>query len=80
MGKQAALQMKFCQTCLDFSNQFAAKTEQLLAATSDLAGMAGWGGKREAFEAAKLEVQRLRGECNTVKSDMKRHQSERGHV
>jgi hypothetical protein len=72
--------MKFCQTCLDFSNLYAAKTEELLAATSDMAGMAGARGKRQAFEAAKVEVNRLRGECHAVKADMKRHQSEAGHA
>jgi hypothetical protein len=71
--------MKFCQTCLDFSNVYAAKTEELLAATSDMAGMAGHG-KRGAFEAARVRVQRLHEECDAVKADMKRHQSERGHV
>jgi hypothetical protein len=72
--------MKFCQTCLDFSNRFAAKAEELLVATSDMAGMAGVRGKHEAFEAGRVEVQRLRGECDTVKADMKRHQSEHGHA
>jgi hypothetical protein len=72
--------MKFCQTCLDFSNQLAAKTEELLRATSEMAGIAGAHGKHEAFEAARVEVQRLRGECDTVKADMKRHQSQRGHA
>jgi hypothetical protein len=71
--------MKFCQTCLDFSNLYAAKTEELLAATSDMAGIAGHG-KRWAFEAARVEVQRLRDECDTIKADMKRHQSEAGHA
>jgi hypothetical protein len=70
------LKIRFCQRCLDFSNQFAAKAEQLLGATSDLAGVAGVGSKREVFEAARLEVQRLRAECDTVKADMKRHQAE----
>jgi hypothetical protein len=72
------MHIKFCQTCLDFSNQFAAKTEQLLVATSDLAGIAGVGRKREVFEAARLEVQRMRAECDTVKAAMKRHQAEHG--
>ena len=71
--------MKFCQACLDFSNLYAAKTEELLAVTSDMAGMAGHG-KRGAFEAARVEVQRLRGECDTIKADMKRHKSGRGHA
>jgi hypothetical protein len=71
--------MKFCQTCLDFSNLYAAKAEEMLAATSDMAGIAGIG-KREAFEAARVEVQRLHDECDSVKADMKRHQSERGHA
>jgi hypothetical protein len=62
-------------TCLDFSNQFAAKAEQLLGATPKMAGFAGVG-KRELFEAARLEVQRLRAECDTVRADMKRHQAE----
>jgi hypothetical protein len=80
MGEQPASQMKFCQTCLDFSNRFAAKTEKLLAATSDMAGMAGVGSKPEAFEAARVEVQRLRGDCATLKADMKRHKSEHDHA
>jgi hypothetical protein len=68
--------MKFCQTCLDFLNRFAAKTEQLLGATSDMAGVAGVGGKSEVFEAARREVQRLLTERDTVKAEMTRHQSE----
>jgi hypothetical protein len=72
--------MKFCQTCLDFSNRFAAKAEQLLSETSKMAGLAGADGQREAFEAARSEVQRLRGECDTIKADMKRHKSEHGHA
>jgi hypothetical protein len=68
--------MKFCQTCLDLSNRFAAKTEQLLAATSDMAEAAGVDGKREVFEAARLKARRLRTECDLLKADMKRHQSE----
>jgi hypothetical protein len=68
--------MKFCQTCLEFSNLFAAKTEQLLGATSDMAGVAGMDGKREVFEAARLEAGRLHTECDILKADMKRHQSE----
>jgi hypothetical protein len=44
-----------------------------------MAGIAGIG-KREAFEAARVEVQRLHHECDSVKADMKRHQSERGHA
>jgi hypothetical protein len=79
MGKQSASQMKFCQTCLDFSNRFAVKTGELLAATSDMAEMAGHG-RRGAFEAVRVEVQRLRGECDAIKADMKRHKSERGHA
>ncbi len=78
MAKQSVSPMKFSQTCLDFSNLYAAKTEELLDETSNLAGMAGHG-KRGAFEAARVEVQRLRGECETVKAGMKHHQSERGH-
>jgi hypothetical protein len=70
--------MKFCQTCLDFSNRFAAKAEELLIATSDMAGMAGVRGKHEVFEAARREVSRLRGECDTIKGDIKRHKSEHG--
>jgi hypothetical protein len=72
--------MKFCQACLNFSNLYAAKTDELLSATSEMAGLAGVGGNRKAFEAAKIEVQRLRGECDTIKADMKRHQSEAGHA
>jgi hypothetical protein len=68
--------MKFCQTCLDFANRFAAKTEQLLGATSDMAEVAGVDGKREVFEAAKVQARRLRTDCDTLKTDMKRHQSE----
>jgi hypothetical protein len=71
--------MKFCQTCLDFSNLYAAKTEELLAATSDMAGMAGHG-ERGAFEAARVQVQRLHEECDSVKADMKCHKSEHGHA
>jgi outer membrane murein-binding lipoprotein Lpp len=67
--------MRFCQTCIDFSSRFAASTEQLLAATSKMAGVAGVG-QREAFEAATAEVQRLRSECDALKMDMKRHKSE----
>jgi hypothetical protein len=68
--------MKFCQTCLDFSNRFAAKTEQLLGATSAMAEVAGVDGKREVFGAARVEARRLRTECDILKADMKRHQSE----
>jgi hypothetical protein len=78
-GQAKLVQMRFCQTCLDFSNLYAAKTEELLAATSDMARIAGIG-KREAFEPARVEVQRLRDECDSVKADIKRHQSERGHA
>lgn len=74
-GQESCFQMKFCQACLEFSKLYAAKTGELLAATSDIAGHA----KRGAFEGARVEVQRLRGECDTIKADMKRHQSERGH-
>jgi hypothetical protein len=70
--------MKFCHTCLDFSNRFAVKTEELLGATSNLAGVAGVSGKHGVFEEARLEVHRLRTECETLKADMKRHQSEHG--
>jgi hypothetical protein len=72
--------MKFCQTCLDFSNRFAGKIAELLGATSDMAGLAGVGGKREAFQAARAEVERLRGECDTIKAEMKHHKSEQDHV
>jgi predicted RNA-binding protein with PIN domain len=72
------MKVKFCPTCLNFCNQFAAKTEQLLVATSDMAGAAGIRSKREVFEAARVEVQRLRAECETVKAAMKRHQTEHG--
>src|SRR4051794_2284031 len=68
--------MKFCQTCLDLSNLFAARTEQLLGATSDMAEVAGVSGKREIFEAARVKARRLRTECDILKADMKRHQSE----
>jgi hypothetical protein len=68
--------MKFCQTCLEFSNLFAAKTEHLLGATSAMAGVAGVDGKREVFEAARVEAGRLRTECDILKADMKRHRSE----
>jgi hypothetical protein len=68
--------MKFCRTCLDFSNRFAAKTEQLLGTTSDMAEVAGVDGKREVFEAARVEARRLRTECDILKADIKRHQSE----
>jgi hypothetical protein len=68
--------MKFCQTCLDLSNLFAAKTEQLLAATSDMAEVAGVDGKREVFEAARAKARRLRTECDVLKGNMKRHQSQ----
>jgi hypothetical protein len=68
--------VKFCQTCLDLSNRFAAKTEQLLGATSDMAGVAGVVGKREVFEAARVEADRLRTECDILKADLKRHRSE----
>jgi hypothetical protein len=68
--------MKFCQTCLEFSNLFAAKTERLLGATSDMAEVAGVGGKREVFDAARVEAGRLRTECDILKADMKRHRSE----
>jgi hypothetical protein len=43
-----------------------------------MAGVAGVSGKHEVFEAARLEVQRLRGECDTLKADLKRHKSEHG--
>jgi hypothetical protein len=72
--------MKFCQTCFDYSNQFAVKAEELLAATSNMAGVAGVSGRRETFDAATLEVQRLRTECETLKADMKRHKSEHGNA
>ena len=62
--------------CIDYLNRFAAKTEELLGATSNMAGVAGVRGKRGVFEAARLEVQRLRTECDTLKADMKRHESE----
>jgi hypothetical protein len=65
---------------VDLSNLYAAKAEQLLGAKSDMAGVAGLGSKREVFEAARLEVQRLRTECNSVKADLKRHQSEHGNA
>jgi hypothetical protein len=68
--------MKFCQTCLDFSNRFAAQTEELLDVTSNMAGVAGVSGMHEVFEAARPEVQRLRGEGETLKAEMRRHQSE----
>jgi hypothetical protein len=68
--------MKFCQTCLDFSNRYAAKTEQLLNATSDMAEFAGVDGKRDVFEAARVEARRLRTECDILKADIERHQSE----
>ena len=61
--------MKFCQTCLDLSNRFAAKTEQL-GATSDMAEVAGVDGKREVFEATRLEARRLRTECDILKADI----------
>jgi hypothetical protein len=70
--------MKFCQTCFDYSNQFAVKAEELLAATSNMAGVAGVSGRRETFDAARLEVQQRRNECETLKADMKRHKSEHG--
>ena len=35
-------------------------------------------GQHEAFETARLEVQQLRNECETLKADMKRHKSEHG--
>jgi hypothetical protein len=72
--------MKFCQTCLDFSNRFAAKAAELLGATSDMAGLAGVGGKREVFEAARVEVQRLRSDCDNIKAALRRHKSEHGHA
>jgi hypothetical protein len=68
---------KLCQTCLDYSNRLAVKAEELLA-TSNMAGVAGVSGRRETFDAATLEVQRLRTECETLKADMKRHKSEHG--
>jgi hypothetical protein len=68
--------MKFCQTCLDLSNRFAAKTEELLGAISDMAEVAGVDGKREVFEGARLEARRLRTECDSLKVDIKRHQPE----
>jgi uncharacterized RmlC-like cupin family protein len=68
--------MKFCPTCLDFSNRFAGKIEELLVATSNMAGVAGVVGRRDAFQAARLEVQRLRTECKILKAEMKRHKSE----
>jgi hypothetical protein len=74
------MHIKFCQTCLDFSNRFAAKTEQLLVTTSDMMGVAGISSKCEVFEAARLEVERLRAECDTVKADMKRHLVEHGRT
>lgn len=67
--------MQFCQTCLDFSERFAAKTEELLGATSNMAGVAGVG-QHKAFEAARLEVQRLRSECETLKAEIARHKLE----
>lgn len=78
MHKQAG-SMKFCHTCLDFSSLYAAKTEELLAATSDMARMAG-AGKRGAFEAARVQVQRLHEECDRIRADMNRHQSKSGHA
>jgi hypothetical protein len=44
-----------------------------------MAGVAGVSGKRETFDAATLEVQRLRTECETLKAEIKRHKSEHGH-
>jgi hypothetical protein len=67
--------MQLCQTCLDYSNRLVAKTEEFLAATSSMATVAGMG-QREAFEAAQREVERLRGEYDTLNANMKRHKSE----
>jgi hypothetical protein len=46
--------------------------------TSNVAGVAGMSGRRETFDLATLQVQRLRTECDTPKADMKRRQSEHG--
>jgi hypothetical protein len=67
--------MTFCQTCLDYSNRLAAKTEEFLTATSNMATVAGMG-QREAFEAAQQEVERLRAEYDALKATVQRHKSE----
>jgi hypothetical protein len=78
LPRAGIVRINFCQTCLKYSNRFADKAEKLLGATSNMAGVAGVSGQHEAFEAARLAVQQLRNECETLKADMKRHKSEHG--
>jgi hypothetical protein len=69
--------MQPCQACLEYSHRLAAKTEEVLAATSNMAN-ASCVGKREAFQAARRHVERLRAESDALKTNMKRHKSDHG--
>jgi hypothetical protein len=67
--------MKFCATCRDLSERSADEAEKLLNATGDLAAMAGKG-DQQAFDAARIEVQGIRAQCQTLRADVARHRSE----
>jgi hypothetical protein len=61
----------FCQTCLALTEALRDASHKLTDATSRMFSISGT--ESELFDAAQLEVQRLRDECQDTKLELKRH-------
>jgi hypothetical protein len=67
--------MPFCETCRALSNALSEASSRLDVAalhTHEVSGV----GKPELFNAAMLEAQSIRRECETLKAEFDRHQAE----
>jgi hypothetical protein len=65
----------FCETCRTLSESLAEAATRLTIASIHAHEVSGVG-KPDLFAAAKLEAQRVRKECETIKAEFDRHRAE----
>ena len=65
----------FCETCRTLTNALSDAASRLGAAVINMHNASGKG-ELELFDAAMLEAQRIRKECQAIKAELVRHRAD----